>query len=386
MERSTEERAPHRISRRALLGCGLAAGIAATGGLSYALLRLLGPCSSSTDLYTYTGHTDGVGSLAWSPDGTRIASCGDKTVQVWESTSGHRLLTYTGHASRPLSVSWSPESTRLVSAGLEGSIQVWQAADGHRDWSYREYVWGDNGYLLNAAWSPDGTRIATVGFPALLPGGRTGTTMLWDATSGQRLLIYNDPHFAQRVSWSPDSTRLATGGYNQAVTVWPANPSSTANQSDRAPGAYPDKIWGYQGEAAYVDGLAWSPDGTRLASCGDKPIVLFASNGGVRIWNAATGQHVLTYTGHSSSVDLWALAWSPDGKYLASGGTDQLVQVWDASTGDQLLTYRGHIDQQPIYDSAYPYAIRALAWSPDSTRIASSAASGPVRVWKIAPC
>jgi WD40 repeat protein len=201
--------------------------------------------------------------------------------------------------------------------------------------------------------------------------------MLWDATSGRRLLTYNDPHFAHRVAWSPDSACLAIGGYYQAVIVWPAEQADPS-----AAGAYPNQIWGYQGEAAYVYGLAWSPDGTRLASCGTKPIVLFASNGGVRIWNAANGQRVLTYTGHNSSVDLWALAWSPDGKYLASGGTDQLVQVWEAGTGKQLLTYSGHSDQPPIGNYAYPYAITALTWSPDSTRIASGAGSGPIRVWE----
>ncbi len=387
MDRSTDDRPPRRVSRRALLGWGIAAGIAATGtgGLVYTQF-VLGSSGRSIDLYTYNGHTQGVSALAWSPDGTRIASS-SKTVQVWESAHGNRLLTYSGHVSFPMSVSWSPDSTRLVSAGEEGSIQVWQATDGKPHWIYREYEWGDNGYLLNAAWSPDGTRIATVGFPARLPGGMTATTMLWDATSGRRLLIYNDPLFSKRVAWSPDSTRLATGGYNQAVTVWPANLPVKADQSASVSGQYPNKIWGYQGDRAYVSGLAWSADGTRLASCGIKPIVLFASNGGVRIWNAANGQRVLTYSGHSQSVDLWALAWSPDGKYIASGGTDQIVQVWNAITGDHLLTYTGHLDQRrnPFDSTVSPYAITALAWSPDSTRIASGASSGPIRVWKFSP-
>jgi WD40 repeat protein len=217
--------------------------------------------------------------------------------------------------------------------------------------------------------------------------------MLWDATSGQQLLIYDDPN-SQRVAWAPDSTRLATGGVDQTVTVWPsppasvsaaATPSAAMNQPASAAGPYPPKIRGYQGDIADVRGLAWSPDGTRIASCGTKPIVLFASNGGVRIWDAATGQRVLTYTGHSSSVDLWALAWSPDGRYLASGGSDQVVRVWDARTGEDLVTYYGHVNQPPIYESADPYTITTIAWSPDSTRLATGAFNGPVRVWRISP-
>jgi WD40 repeat protein len=129
--------------------------------------------------------------------------------------------------------------------------------------------------------------------------------------------------------------------------------------------------------------VVWSPDGARIASCGTKPIILFGVNGGVRLWDTATGQRTLTYTGHDASVDLQALAWSPDGKYLASGGTDQIVSVWGARTGEQLAVYRGHVNQQPVPESAYPYAITALAWSPDSARIASSALHGPVHIWSL---
>jgi WD40 repeat protein len=398
MDRSTGDRSSPRLSRRALLGWGLAAGggLAAAGGIGYALAHLRASRASpstSTDLYTYHGHTQAVNALAWSPDGTRLASSSwDKTVQVWDSATGQRLLTYTGHAQGPTSVTWSPESTRLVSTGFEGSLQVWQAADGTPLWRYQDHAYDPYTstftYLPSVAWSAEGSRIATVGFPAYLPSALTLTTMLWGATSGQRLLIYDDPN-AQRVAWAPDSTRLATGGYYQAVTVWPAPPASaltastSAGPTAGAPGPSPPKIWGYQGDMAYVMGLAWSPDGTRIASCGTKPIVLFASNGGVRIWDAATGRRVLTYSGHSETVDLWALAWSPDGRYLASGGTDQVVRVWEATTGQDLVTYYGHVDQPPIYDSAYPYAITAIAWSPDSTRLATSALSGPVRVWRL---
>jgi WD40 repeat protein len=182
------------------------------------------------------------------------------------------------------------------------------------------------------------------------------------------------------VAWSPDSARLATGGSNQTVTVWPANPG---DQSGGVSGPPPDSIWRNQGEIATATQVVWSPDGAWIASCGTKPIILFGSNGGVRLWNATTGQRTLTYTGHDPSVDLLALAWSPDGKYIASGGTDQFVSVWDARTGAQVAVYRGHADQRPIPDSVYPYAITALAWAPESARISSGAFNGPVHVWSI---
>ncbi|MBV9257671.1 MAG: WD40 repeat domain-containing protein, partial [Ktedonobacteraceae bacterium] len=273
---------------------------------------------------------------------------------------------YSDHYKAILSVSWSPDSTRLVTVGWEGTVQVWQASDGKLLWRFPTLPPASAG-LPAAAWSPDGAFIVTTGIAV---GSVNATTALWDAARGTLIRKYPDQDFyAQRVAWSPDSMRIATGGVNQSVAVWHANSSQ--------------KIWEYQGDIATVYGLAWSPDGTRIASCGTKPIVLFASNGGVRIWDATSGKRVLTYRGHSAQADLKALAWSPNGKFIASGGSDQIVQVWNASTGKQVLTYPGHVNQRPMPDLADPYTIWGLAWSPDSTRIVSSAINGPIHVWKI---
>jgi len=87
----------------------------------------------------------------------------------------------------------------------------------------------------------------------------------------------------------------------------------------------------------------------------------------VQVWNATTGKRLLTYYGHTNAIQ--ALAWSPDGKRLASGSWDTTVQVWNATTGQQIFTYRGHAD-----------IIGSLAWSPDGKRIAS--VDDQVRVWQ----
>ena len=114
--------------------------------------------------------------------------------------------------------------------------------------------------------------------------------------------------------------------------------------------------------------MAWSPNGKYIAS-GDE-------GGTVQVWDALTGTLQVTYTGHSDSITH--LAWSPNSRYLATASghwgqtpNDHTVQVWDAQTGRTLLTYRGH--------SA---SVWSVAWSPDGKRIASGSWDKTVQVWK----
>jgi WD40 repeat protein len=124
-----------------------------------------------------------------------------------------------------------------------------------------------------------------------------------------------------------------------------------------------------EGHAENLSAVAWSPDGTKLASG--------SADGEVRIWDAATGDLRWRLPGHQSPVN--ALAWSPNSARLASAsgqpfGTsrDNTIRIWDMAAGAELLVLAGH--SRPVMD---------VAWSPDGTQLASASQDGSARIWRI---
>ena len=116
----------------------------------------------------------------------------------------------------------------------------------------------------------------------------------------------------------------------------------------------------YAGHSDYVDAVAWSPDGQYLASG--------SWDGTVQVWDAHTGRLLTLYQGHSHAVS--ALAWSPDGQYIASGSWDHTVRVWDSFTGETLRVNSGPIE-----------FVDAVAWSPNGRYVASGDSHNTVLVW-----
>ena len=144
--------------------------------------------------------------------------------------------------------------------------------------------------------------------------------------------------------------------YLVAVILWLTHPLSV----NTSPIGVPLTI--YHGHSSKVSAVAWSPDGMHVASGGGDDTV--------QVWSTATGATILTYSGHinDNSSFVEALSWSPDGTRIASGDNNGMVQVWDAASGRTLLT---HVGSSPV-------------WSPDGTRIASGGADNTVQIWNAA--
>jgi len=120
------------------------------------------------------------------------------------------------------------------------------------------------------------------------------------------------------------------------------------------------KVLIFTGHLASVNALAWSPDGKLIASASDDTYV--------QIFDATSGRRKIIYSGHTEEVA--AVAWSPDSKFIASGGQDTTVQVWNANSGARILTYKGHADR-----------VNGVSWSNDSQSIASGSEDKTVQVW-----
>jgi len=165
---------PRRISRRVIVGglVGLAIASVAGGGVAWLAVTRDRALSSShamppprpspiplgARLYKFSGHTQQIRGITWSPDGRHIASGSyDNTVRVWDVTDEGHVYVYPGHFSAVYTVAWSPDGKRIASGSSDKTVQVWDAKDGGNVYHYVNHV--DS--VISAVWSPDGKRIAS---------------------------------------------------------------------------------------------------------------------------------------------------------------------------------------------------------------------------------
>jgi DNA-binding SARP family transcriptional activator len=182
--------------------------------------------------------------LAYSPDGSRLATRDNDIVHVWESASGKELFSLVGHTAEVLAIAYSPDGTRIVTGSGDKNIKIWDAESGKELLTLS----GHKDAVASIAFSPDGRRIASA--------SNDQTARVWDAASGKELYTFRG-HSAQvwSLAFSRDGTRIVAGSVDDTAIVFDA---ATGTQLQTLPG-----------HTSGVYGVAFSPDGTRLLTASD---------------------------------------------------------------------------------------------------------------------
>jgi WD40 repeat protein/DNA-binding SARP family transcriptional activator len=327
------------------------------------------------EVLTLRGHAAGIQAIAYSPDGTRIATGGiDNAITVWDAATGKELLTLAGHKSYITGLAFSPDGKRIASASNDQTVRIWDVATGQVLMTLTGYING----VSSVAFSPDGKLVATA--------SQDGTTHIWNASTGALVNLFANVESGP-LAFSPDGSRLAMGnasgsttfldaatgrilfslaGHKDAVNQVAFSPDGKHFASGSADGTA--KIWDITPDrelftltnnGVAINRVAFSPDGTRIVTGGD--------DGSIKIWDAATGGEQLTIPGEASGV--YGFSFSPDGRRLAAAYRNQVAKVWDL-TGKLLLTLRGHTDW-----------LRGVAFSPDGKSIATAGFDKTIKLW-----
>ena len=313
--------------------------------------------------------------IAWNPDGTRLAIARGSEIHILASGSPEpplqiELRDGENSDSRPVHLAWSPEGTYIaavegnsrVVVNVQNTLSVINAATGEITLVMQA------GLAADVDWSPDGTMIATATSQF---ERRTSTPIkVWDAQTGSLIAqlagsVQGHTREAHTVQWHPDGQQLLSAAYDNTVRLWQVQPELAVNQLRE------NRI--LRGHMDRVNAIAWSPDGSQIATGSE--------DGSIRVWDAASGEMIET----NYQSDLWgvqALDYSPDGRYLAAGGGENWVRIWALTEDTRFGRAQYEHGRSAFPGVGNPMGISVVAWSPDSSMLASGGYDATVRLWQ----
>ncbi len=330
-------------------------------------------------LASLEGHIGRINSVSFSFDGKTIVSgSDDKTIKLWDIDTGKLLADFKGHTDPINSVSFSPDGKTIASGSNDKTIKLWDIDTGKLLTSFEGHTRGVN----SVSFSPNGK--------TLVSGAWDETIKLWDIESGS-LLTSLQGHIGgvRSVSFSPNGKTIASGTNDGKLKLWDVtterllaslarhrsivfsvsfSPDGKTLASSSWDGTV--KLWdvttgnlviSFEERMGYVSSVSFSPNGKTLAS--------ITNDGTIKLWDVTTGNLVTSFEGHTSSV--FSVSFSPNGKTLASGGEDKTVKLWDIESGKLLTSFQG-------YNSTL-----SISFSPNGKTLASGGEDKMVKLWDI---
>jgi WD40 repeat protein len=386
---------------------------------------------------TLKGHTDRIQALAWHPTTHRLVSGGwDTTARVWNTQTLEPVILLNGHADQVTTLTFSPDGGLLACADSANAIHIWDAEAGKSLHVLKEH----EEEIRCLTFTADGQRLASAGADRVIH--------LWDARGGRLLSGRGNPVLQRtQVAITPDGSRLASTCLGAGLRIWDTQGSGSeirpqedgalhvlASSSDGkllAGGGSDNRvrIWempsgnihGFlEGQKGKVAAAAFSPDGASLASASDV-------DGMVWLWNIKSREPVLVIPEAADACTVEALAFHPQGRYLAVGGIDWLatggsdgaICIWDIEQNCTLAVLdRGATrvefdatgrwlaaaslcesiylwDMDPLIRdpeanaeparelTGHSESVTCIGFSPDGNRLASGSDDRTLRLWNI---
>ena len=330
------------------------------------MLLILSICSLPTVAQDYTQFSLPEGAIArlgkgtlgevqFSPDGSRLAVSTSVGIWFYDPDTGKELdLLPQTECTSAFALTYSPDGNTLARAVDDSKVHLWDVHTKQHRGTFTKYGRG----ITSIVYSPDGTTIVS--------GNSDGGIRVWDVNTRQRIgTLRTDSGGVTSVAYSPDSTIIAAGKGWNFRTMRSTNRNEkgdTVRLWDAKTGKHKATLTGHTNS---IYSVSFSPDNTTIVSA--------SSDNTVRLWNVNTGETKVTLIGHTDSVN--SVAYAPNGHTIATASSDKTVRLWNATTGKHEATLTGHTD-----------SVTWVTYSPHGNMIATASGGrhsndNTVRLW-----